>query len=290
MKKHILSFVILLISLIVLNGCTLLTTYNISENNIDKEKEVFAVEETETSDDALAVKDESEEKDVPSGFPHKYTIESDEGEVLAPDGEVLATYSYSYPVFISNEGDDAEYVDSINKMFEENAVDTFVSKEEFEFLLDEYLRTKDNGWSWYGPFKHRYSFGIHTDAKGILSVTETWYDYTGGAHGNAAMKSHTFDVVNGKELALSDLLYGSDEEITNAFTEKFLEVEDMFFDDPSVVVPEELANAEYYADADGVTAYFQQYQVGPYAAGFVSATISDKEMLKYDFSDLIKEY
>ena len=289
MKKHILSFVILLISLIVLNGCTLLTTYNISENNIDKEKEVFAVEETETFDDALAVKDESEEKDVPSGFPHKYTIESDEGEVLAPDGEVLATYSYSYPVFISNEGDDAEYVDSINKMFEENAVDTFVSKEEFEFLLDEYLRAKDNGWSWYGPFKHRYSFGIHTDAKGILSVTETWYDYTGGAHGNAAMKSHTFDVVNGKELALSDLLYGSDEEITNAFTEKFLEVEDMFFDDPSVVVPEELANAEYYADADGVTAYFQQYQVGPYAAGFVSATISDKEMLKYDFSDVTVE-
>ena len=55
--------------------------------------------------------------------------------------------------------------------------------------------------------------------------------------------------------------------------------------DPSVVVPEELPDAQYYVDAEGVTAYFQQYQVGPYAAGFVSATISNKEMLKYDFSD-----
>lgn len=280
MKKQVLWMTFLLTVLFVLNGCTFFTTYKITENTIDKEKEVFAVEDES--------EELTEEIAAPMGVPHKYTIESDEGKVLAPDGEVLATYSYSYPVFISNEGDDAEYVDSINKMFEENAVDTFVSKEEFEFLIDEYIHAKDNGWTWFGPFDYSYNFEIHVDAKGIISGTETWYAYTGGVHGNAAKESHTFDVINGKKLSLSDLLYGTDEEITEAFTNAFVEIAEegfTFFDDPFEVIPKELPSAQYYVDTEGVTAYFQQYQVGPYAAGFVSATISDKEMLKYDFSD-----
>ena len=284
MKKHILSFAILLISLIVLNGCTVaFINYDIDTKD---EKEVFDVDEIQNEVEKEG-EELLEETVVYFGRPHEYTIESDEGEVLAPDGEVLATYSYSYPVFISNEGDDAEYVDSINKMFEENAVYTFVSKEEFEFLLDEYLHAKDNGWNWFGPFDYSYNFEIHADAKGIISGTETWYAYTGGVHGNAAKESHTFDVINGKKLSLSDLLYGTDEEITEAFTLEFLKVSDEFYpgNGPSAVVPEELPNAQYYVDSHGVTAYFQQYQVGPYSSGFVSATISDKDMLKLDFSD-----
>ena len=286
MKKHIVFTVLLFIALISLNGCT----FTIIKDDHGETEDVFAVSDKEQVTDETSEKEEEEvdEKALPAYFPHEYTVESDEGEVLAPDGEVLATYSYSYPVFVSNEGDDAEYVDSINQMLKENAIGgTFVSNEEFDFLLDEYMQAKDNGWTWFGPFDYSYNFEIHADAKGILSGTETWYAYTGGVHGNAAKESHTFDVINGKKLSLSDLLYGTDEEITEAFTLEFLKVSDEFYpgNGPSAIVPEELPNAQYFVDGEGVTAYFQQYQVGPYAAGFVSATISDKEMLKFDFSD-----
>ena len=292
MKKHALLPVVLLISLIVLGGCTLLPPHQVKEADTDK-KEVFAVDETRdeeiNTDTVETVVDESENPEPVSG-PHKYTVESYEGEVTHPDGETLATYSYSYPVFECNEGDDEKYIETINKMFRENALGgTVVSDEEYGFLVEEYEYAKENGWNWFGPFDYSYNFEIHTDAKGVVSITETWYSYTGGAHGNTEKESHTFDVVNGKELSLSDLLYGTDEEITEAFTREFLKTKEEFFGDPSEIVPEEFPNAQYYVDAEGVTAYFQQYQVGPYASGFVSATITDKEMLKIDFSDVTVE-
>ncbi len=277
MKKYILLITILLTALIALNGCTLFVAYKAIDNeDLPVEKEVFAQDENETALDEIF---------SPVSDSHKYTVETYKGEIKADDGTVLATYDYSYPVFECNEGDNAEFVASINEIFKNNLLDPDI---EFESLSREYEDSKSYGY-WYGPYDYRYGFEIHTDAKGIISVTENWYIYTGGAHGNALRVSHNFDVVNGKELKLSDLLYGTDEEITKAFTQEFLEIKDAFFDDPSMVVPEELPKAQYYVDADGVTVYFQQYQVGSYAAGFVSATISDKEMLKFDFSDTIEE-
>lgn len=294
MKNHFLLITLFLTALFVLNGCALFTTYKTTENTIDKEKEVFAVDETQvgevkTPDEVSAVEDVSEavaeETVLPAGLPHEYVVESDEGEILAPDGSVLATYSYTYPVFRANAGDKEEYIATINEMIKENALSIVsTANQDYDILLEEYEYYED-GWSRHHN-QYTYDFGIHTDAKGIISITEIWYYYTGGAHGGTIKISHNFDVVEGKELLLSDLLYGTDEEITYAFTQEFLNVSDLFFssDDIPEVISTELSNAQYYVDAEGVTAYFQQYQVGPYAVGFVSATISDKEMLKFDFS------
>ncbi len=281
MKKYTLLLTVLLTALIALNGCTLFTTYKVIDNeDLPVEKEVFAQDENETALDKTV---------SPVSEPHKFTVEAYEGELKADDGALLATYDYSYPVFECNEGDNAEYIETINEMFKDNALYLASGAENnYELLAELYEGSKNNGYR-FSPYDYSYSFEIHTDAKGILSVTEAWYYYSGGAHGSTLKGSHTFDVVNGKELSLSDLLYGTDEEITEAFTQEFLEVRDAFFGDPSEIVPAELPSAQYYVDSEGVTAYFQQYQVGPYASGFVSATISDKEMLKFDFSDTEKE-
>ncbi len=282
MKKYVLLITILLTALISLNGCTLFTTYKVIDNeDLPVEKEVFAQDENETALD---------ETFSPVSDSHKFTVETYEGEITAPDGTLLATYDYSYPVFECNKGDNAEYIETINEMFKNNALELASEAElEYELLVDEYEYITENFGYWFGPYADSYSYEIHTDAKGIISVTEIWYYYSGGAHGSTLKASHNFDVAGGKELTLSDLLYGTGDEITEAFTQEFLEIKDAFFDDPSKVVPEELPKAQYYVDAEGVTAYFQQYQVGSYAAGFVSATISDKEMLKFDFSDTTEQ-
>lgn len=286
MKKIIFLITSILTAAMILSACS-----NLEVKNSDEKGEIPEVK------DVFNVETEKEDKEVPeesvstAGLPHEYVVESDEGEILAPDGSVLATYSYTYPVFRANAGDKEEYIATINEMIKENAL-SIVSdaNQDYDILLEEYEYYED-GWSRHHN-QYTYDFGIHTDAKGIISITEIWYYYTGGAHGNASKESHTFDVINGKELSLSDLLYGTDEEITAAFTQKFAEseyAEFEFFGDPFEIVPEELPNAQYYVDPYGVTVYFQQYQVGPYAAGFVSATITDKEMLKYDFSDVTVE-
>lgn len=294
MKKYVLLITVFLTVLISLNGC--IVVFNDENDTKEDVKEVFAPEEDDSgdeqsSDSVEALGDESREpsEQMPpyEGNPHNFVNKTGEGEILSPDGTVLATYDYSYPVFECNEGDDKEYVEAINKMFRDNAMELVSSTEsERQALIEQYEYLAQNNWSWFGPYDYRYGYEIHLDAKGILSVTQTRYSYTGGAHGNARKESHTFDVVAGRELSLSDLLYGTDAEITQAFTNEFLKIKDEFFDDPSKIVPQEFPTVEYYVDTDGVTAYFQQYQVGSYASGFVSATVSDKEMLKYDFSNI----
>ena len=289
MKKHILSVAILLISLIVLNGCTVAVIND--DVDTEGEKEVFAVDETQEGevkkpDDVSVVEDESKETVSSAGLPHEYTVESCEGEVTAPDGTVVATYSYSYPVFVANEGDNEEYIAEVNGIFKNSALET-VKEAELEY--ESYKRTIENGYKWTSVNDFKYYTDIHMVEKGIISITEAWYFNYGGAHGMPFRISHTFDVVNGKELALSDLVYGDEEEIAEAFAMEFVKVSDSFYGYAPETVFAHFPEAQFYVNKDGVTAYFQPYEVAPYSEGFVSATISDKKMLKYDFSDTVNE-
>lgn len=265
MKKYTLLLTVLLTVFVSLNSCS---SVPVKEHN-----------DTENSNP-------SEDVFAPVNDSHNYTVVTYEDEITSPDGTVLAKYDYSYPVFESNGGDDEEYIEAVNKMFSASALGIEnEAKNEYESLVKAYEESKEYGFS-FMPYQYTYDFEIHTDAKGILSVTEIRHYYTGGAHGGTFKDSHTFDVVNGKELSLSDLLYGTEDEIVETFAKEFAKKSDLFYpgDDPLEVVPEEFQYAEYYVDAEGVTAYFQEYHVGPYVVGFVSATVSDKNMLKYDFS------
>lgn len=278
MKKYVLLVITVLTVLAALNGCALKAK---DKDKLKDEREAFAAGETEKA----GVDGENENTSY-VGLPHKFTVETDSGKLVASDGTLLATYSYSYPVFECNEGDDEKVIAAINKMFEDNAselVDEAINNE--GSLAELYEFSVENDF-WFLPYDYKYNYEIHTDAKGIISFTEAVYRFWGGAHGGTVKTSYNFDVVNGRKLSLSDLLYGTEEEITSAFTQAFMEVKEEFFGDPSEIVPKEFPTAQYYVDAEGVTAYFQQYQVGSYAAGFVSATISDKEMLKIDISDV----
>lgn len=277
MKKYISLIIIILTILIALNGCTLFTTYKVVENGVSQnEKEAFAHDDEQLPEISASSADTS----------HKYAVETLKEDITAPDGKIIAKYDYSYPVFECNEGDDKEFIAAINEMFKKNALEHVNDiKLAGESIENEYEESKKHGYH-FNSYVYSYDVDIHMDKKGVLSVTENRYFYTGGAHGGTVRESHNFDVVGGKKLMLSDLLYGTEEEITRAFTQEFMKVKEDFFDDPETVVPEELPNAQFCVDSDGVTAYFQQYQVGSYAAGFISATISDKAMLKYDFSDV----
>lgn len=273
MKKYVLPITFLLAMLIFLNGCTVTTV----GTNPMEEKETFATQENDG--------EELQTEEI-STAPHKYSVQEYKQEITSPDGEILATVEYSYPVFESNDGDNAEYVAQINERLRTDALDLVKSAElDYENTLYAYEYRNENGGLPFIPYVYRYGYDIHTDKDGILSLTEVRYYYTGGAHGGTVQESHTFDTAGGKELSLSDLLYGTQEEITEAFTNEFMKIADAFFGDPSQIVPIEFPSAQFYVDEKGVTAYFQQYQVGPYASGFVSATVSDKEMLKYSFSN-----
>ncbi len=223
---------------------------------------------------------------------HKITTVSGSEELTAEDGTVIATLSYSYPHIECALGDDEEYIGQINEMFKQNAMEfRNILNEDFDDINEFYIEYSGYNSEYSFPtYMYEYSCYVNCDRMGVLSISEDRYYYTGGAHGGTLRCTHNYDLKNCTELELSDVILGTDEEITELFTEEFAKIPEHFFGDPRDVVPEEIENSEFYIDENGVTVYFQQYQVGSYASGFVSATVSDESVLKYPLKSKLSEY
>src|SRR3989344_948907 len=130
----------------------------------------------------------------------------------------------------------------------------------------------------------------------FISVLVTVGGYTGGAHGYQNLISFNYDVVNKKDVKLSDLFPGnsnylktvsdfSRKDLTTQFRKK-LEVKTK--DDEKVfqgsvipmmlagTTPESLNFSVFTFTKDAVKLYFTQYQVAPYAMGESVVVLSRK--------------
>lgn len=95
------------------------------------------------------------------------------------------------------------YVSQLNneyKAYAESFVKDAESNTEDARLMHEEMGAN------YRPMEFSLSYEVQTDRKGILSVTNYGYYDLGGAHPSTTRQSRTFDMVNEKELALSDVV------------------------------------------------------------------------------------
>ena len=130
------------------------------------------------------------------------------------------------------------------------------------------------------------------EANDYITYLETIYAFTGGAHPNTVVVSHTFNKKDQtKNLGLGDIysdkVYGVISEYTrknmpallNKKGIKVSEIQDMFNDGTSL-------NKDnwqvFYFDEKSITIVFNQYQIGPYAIGIheISIPLSVLEQYK----------
>ena len=106
-----------------------------------------------------------------------------------------------------------------------------------------------------------------------VSYIYTVYEDTEGVHGNTRFKTFTFDVVTGKELALSDLLERrSDylETLSRISRTKLPEVIGPTADTTFIekgTTPEDKNFKSFFIDNADIVFLFDTYQVAPFAAG-----------------------
>ncbi len=129
-----------------------------------------------------------------------------------------------------------------------------------------------------------------------LSVLTTFYTFSGGAHGYTEFGSLNLDVATGRDLSLMDIVpdrkaftdylvkslldtYGKDaffaSETEGGFESQIQNYVDNTFD-PEKPVEDENGYAGYFVwtlDADGVTVFFNAYDIAPYAYGTITAMI-----------------
>lgn len=126
------------------------------------------------------------------------------------------------------------------------------------------------------PFQVVAMYDDHYNQDGLLSITVSYYGFTGGAHGFTVRETLNLDVNSGQKLTMADFL-GPDykeivvreiqAQIAEAFAEATEENPAIFFENAAETVAEIAADKEFYIGDGEIVVHFAQYDIAPYAAG-----------------------
>lgn len=179
------------------------------------------------------------------------------------------TASAAYPVLANPDG--STVIAAINTEMKKAAEDyiAYVQKTVADMDADPEMLP--------APYEFDLRYDVTYDQDGRLSFCTKAIEYTGGAHPNTIMTGKTFDTTLGKELALTDVLKGTKEEVNKQVIDGFTALIDKnaeeYFSDAKDTLAKEIDNAGFYLTKDGVVVYFQLYTLQPYAAGFSTCTL-----------------
>lgn len=131
----------------------------------------------------------------------------------------------------------------------------------------------------FGGFTYESAYTLQRADSLVLSLREDFSSYTGGVHGYYGVLGHNFDTATGRQLTLKDVLTdtkGLDQILAEKIRAKYA-----FEPFPSL---DEML-AEYDSEDyiwtlgyQGITFYFNPYEIAAYAAGLLTVTVWFDEM------------
>lgn len=116
------------------------------------------------------------------------------------------------------------------------------------------------------------------NAKNIISVYFKEYQFVGGIHGGSAIYAYTYDLKEGKQLALTEVLKMEEEAIlklVNRCINNDIKSSKVgkYFDEKVDI--KDVENIEFYI-LDGVAhIVFNEYELGPYSSGIINLILCD---------------
>lgn len=209
--------------------------------------------------------------------PHMIKDQYLEWNLTHPDSNILlATATCAYPA-IPNPNN-SEGIRKINETYAK-AAQTYINQLKTsvpEIVGEDYAMRQESGYPFH-PYEYTHTFDITYDKNNMMSIVELTSEYTGGAHPNSSKVSTTYDLTTGQVLGLTDILEGTQEElntvIINGFTQLIKANPEMYFEDASSTLAEDISTANFYLTKDGIIFYFQPYAIAPYATGYPSYTL-----------------
>lgn len=166
----------------------------------------------------------------------------------------------------------SEVMDQLNQEHEQKALDF---KRETEKMVQEVVEeSKKGGWPIRtGSVYTEYEAKINDNK--TMSISVTYYQYTGGAHGYYYKETVNLDLMNEKVLSLNDLFVGSDaylQVLTDEILKQMEAEKDYLF--PETLTDFKASDdLKFYLTDDGIVFYFNPYEIAPYASGIVEYKI-----------------
>lgn len=120
------------------------------------------------------------------------------------------------------------------------------------------------------PYEALADFTVNYINDKIISISVTFYTYTGGAHGNTIKESYNFSLETGDKLSLNDLFLENSTYktiIKDSIKSSIEENSDIYFDD-AISVVDKLSNTQsYYLKDNSIVIYYGLYEIAPYSSG-----------------------
>jgi len=161
---------------------------------------------------------------------------------------------------------DKQVEEKINQIIQE---DVHNFKEILQTESEKYLQgAKEEGWEIRKYIVTTY-YIVHYQKDDLLSLSVFYYSYTLGAHGHTLQRAYNFNLENGKEILLGDILKEKKNyvDVINQEIKRQMELNPQeYFSEWSVFqsISEE---QPFYLLEDGIVIYFGLYEIAPYASG-----------------------
>ncbi len=223
----------------------------------------------------------------------KIEMKNEEEEKTAENGTVYLTRSWTYPV-ISIEGNDAA-AEKINADIR-SRVDSFRANTEVEEWAKEgyEYKTEELPDDTFLSYSEDLSFAAQRADSNVISFTESFYAYTGGAHGNSDTRGVNYNAKTGELISFTDLSDDSAafHEDTLAYNQKLAETasyQERMFSSESItdgsLEAVLYADDVWYLSTSGLVFMSAPYALGPYAAGTIEFIIPYSDLANMGFKD-----
>ena len=173
----------------------------------------------------------------------------------------------------------SEALDRFREAAHSNALDAY---QEREGVLPDVLDAGDAVQTLGGEV---HSMVRRADAKAV-SIVNYWWDYSGGAHMSYGYGAVNFDTSTGAEITLEDLLTDEGKITINSRIGEELDALYTELAPGGMVADYLLDDYTFSIEPDGVTFWFNPYEIAAYSEGALTAKLyfdRDADMLKSDY-------
>lgn len=157
---------------------------------------------------------------------------------------------------------------------------------------NEFLNNNDS--SNFYSYSNYQELGVARHDQGFVSLLSLSSLYSGGVHPSAIQTAYNLDLEHQRILSLEDVIYadGADELADMVFegvTQKFATIgEGLLFDDYQQTIATSMSYGNmtpyWYLNNNGLVIFYNQYELGPYAAGIINV-----ELLYEDLEGILLE-
>lgn len=176
-----------------------------------------------------------------------------------------------------------ELAQVLKKLSEENKNTILTDYENLKSQAEDDLKgAEEGGYEVYTPYSTECSFYVNRADNRVLSLGKSGYDYWGGAHGTGYSTGCNYNARTGEELRIQDVVTDVDTFaglIEAKVYESGLTRDDLFLDEEETLKDYILKAAadhtlNWEITNEGVTVWFNPYEISYYAAGMPSGSVS----------------